>query len=74
MIQFTTPTATPYQAQTSTRQAAYWHGFQAHCDEIFAGRPADVAALSDDECRGYNAACRTEADAATSAYLAGGVR
>lgn len=58
----------------------YHEGFEMHVAEVFRGVAVNVAALTPAQRRGYDAACRAEADAGTSAYLVaqanrnGGVR
>lgn len=53
----------------TTAQSEYHAGFDLRCDEVFKGRAVDLSTLSRHERRGYDAACRAEADSGTEAYL-----
>jgi len=51
------------------RHADYRRGWSLREAEVFDGATVDLDALSEDERRGYKAACRCEADSDTAAYL-----
>lgn len=56
--------------QQSTPQQQYYRGFDLRVDEFLRGVDVDLSTLSHHERRGYDAACRAEADAETQAWLA----
>lgn len=47
----------------------YLAGFEMHVAEVFRGVAVNLAAMTPAQRRGYDAACRAEADAGASAYL-----
>lgn len=61
---------TVYQTTTTrTPRQQYYAGFDARCDEFFHGRSVDLASLTHYERKGYDAACRAQADADTDGWL-----
>lgn len=50
-------------------QTEYYRGFDLRVAEVFRGVPVDLSTLTRHERRGYEAACRAEADADTDQYI-----
>ncbi len=48
----------------------YYRGFDARVAEVFKGADVDLAAMTRHERRGYDAACRAEAEAEVDGWLA----